>query len=86
MKPILLNTILAAAWLLGSPGIVLAGPIEQTDKDGDKIFSTMTGSGPRTGDGPCVTAAFPYPSEVRESDSAARPPSSRGYVCGDGCT
>ena len=26
MKPILLNTILAAAWLLGSPGIVLAGP------------------------------------------------------------
>ena len=29
MKPILLNAILAAAWLLGSPGIVLAGPIEQ---------------------------------------------------------
>ena len=33
MKPILLNTILAAAWLLGSPGIVLAGPIEQKGTD-----------------------------------------------------
>ena len=33
MKPILLNTILAAAWLLGSPGIVLAGPVEQKGTD-----------------------------------------------------
>ena len=33
MKIILLNTILAAAWLLGSPGIVLAGPIEQKGTD-----------------------------------------------------
>ena len=33
MKPILLNAILAAAWLLGSPGIVLAGPIEQKGTD-----------------------------------------------------
>ena len=33
MKPILLNPILAAAWLLGSPGIVLAGPIEQKGTD-----------------------------------------------------
>ena len=29
MKPILLHTVSAAAWLLGSPGIVLAGPVEQ---------------------------------------------------------
>ena len=33
MKPIVLHTILAAAWLLGSVGIVLAGAVEQKGTD-----------------------------------------------------